>query len=428
MIEHLERAHERDRLRRWLGLGAKQAFATGNLGAAEALAQRGLSLDPRSDELGPLLALRGMALGWAGRAADAVELAGRAHELLPEGDTLWFEVTGGTLHSAASLGNYAHAIRMMDALLRVDRVVPTGPCGFAYLAAASGMMMLGRREDAAVLVSRLTRVERDQVENDPVFEGWRSQTEETWERHCGHRMGVALRAAERASAMFERAGHVLGAATACAGELMWRGLLSQRECAAEVADRAETLARSVEAHLLVGMIQVGRALAIGRFDPDATRRMLETYVSSTNMSHFVGCHIALAELALAEGRTDAVATHLSVLQAAPSSIAQAGAYALAARLALREQSWELALQHSERGIEHVTRRSGWPRTRLDLHCARLEALAHCPHDIDRIATARTEMAAVLRDMCERLREDEQASFATTPIWLSIDAALAALTA
>jgi tetratricopeptide (TPR) repeat protein len=154
LAQHFEQGAEGARAAsRWLEAGV-EAFEAGDLAAAVARVQRGVTCGAGGELYGMLRLVEGEARGWMGDLAGALPPAAEAPAHLPEGTASWFRAAGELVYASAPLGKHA------DVLAWADRLEATAPGDDAAAAARVGALcraliqleLIGRHARAVTLL------------------------------------------------------------------------------------------------------------------------------------------------------------------------------------------------------------------------------------------------------------------------------------
>jgi eukaryotic-like serine/threonine-protein kinase len=124
--EHFERGGERDGAVAWFLRAAEQALEGGDLDAVVARAARALASGATGVVKGVLLGMQGYVHTWRTDYVASAAVYGDALPDLPAGSVHWHLAIGGALHAAASLGDVARVVSLIETL-RAGLREETGP-------------------------------------------------------------------------------------------------------------------------------------------------------------------------------------------------------------------------------------------------------------------------------------------------------------
>jgi ATP/maltotriose-dependent transcriptional regulator MalT len=186
---------------------AEHALARGNLDAAVARVERGMSHVATSDVRAELRAVMARAHGLRNAWAPARRWAEQGMREASPGSRGWYAALAVRLLAAAELGEHAAIVGAADALPRLT--IPTGAARAAVIALSAlsiGLAPLGENERADDCHDRMERAGADLAGRDPVVRGHMARARAARARALEQDPWTALRFDEAAREAFAEAG------------------------------------------------------------------------------------------------------------------------------------------------------------------------------------------------------------------------------
>ncbi len=394
LADHFERGASLPRALPWILKAAEAAWDGGNIGAAIALAERGLACGPNDTQRGLFRRVQASALVQHGHWPRVLELAKEAMGLLSVGSTSWFSCSALVFNAGMFLGDRSITVPALQSILAVAvRPEPSGAYAWAIHQTCVGLTSMGQFDLARGLLERAEAIGQAEFDPEPAFV-LRLHLARAYLQLVSGEPGLALVTISPARALAERTGDSWG--RAAAGTFLLWALAELGRCAG-----AEAVARDVQAfsewsfwidHSALGlawaMVMVGRAPeAIGPLQTLLDR----PEPAFTTRARALLAH-ALVEVEDLDGALREAMKVVTEVTASPST--QAVAFAAIARLELHRSRPLEALEFADRGLRAYASSWRFSATASNLQVARAEAL----HTL-----GRTELAhSTIREASQRI--------------------------
>jgi tetratricopeptide (TPR) repeat protein len=159
LAEHYERGGALDRAAVYHARAALRALDGQDHEGAVRMAERAIACGVSGPLRGQLRGLQGWACIWSRQYGEALELAGEAAGLLPEGSVGWYRSMGALILAAGFLGRFEVMNEQIGALLRV---APEPGTGAAFMEASLAVVFMtgnmGLREQTGLCLRRMREV------------------------------------------------------------------------------------------------------------------------------------------------------------------------------------------------------------------------------------------------------------------------------
>ncbi|HEX6242951.1 MAG TPA: hypothetical protein VFZ61_18690, partial [Polyangiales bacterium] len=342
---HLERGGQPGEARPWLLRGARAALDNGDMEAAIALSQRGLSLGAEGRERGELLLVLAHASAWGTQTN--LELAREALTLLPSGTSSWWFALSLLVFGASAVGQAQLAAPYLELAEAAPPPLhqPLGGHGQAFEVLAVGAVLLGRAELGWSIVEKFRQLVA--AAPDYVSSAWLSVAEcqlatNTLRAGCW-RLEEAVNAGRSAVASMRHAGAGSGEATALLHlsiALHEVGLYPEAEQtlieSRRIAARVGNVLITEFARLVLALTSAPRTGMAACLEELA---LLERS-SDANMVHF--CQAVRAQIALRSGQFDQAAALAEIARRGPGLLHRLNASLTLARAQLAQGRAEAA--------------------------------------------------------------------------------------
>ncbi|HEX2568320.1 MAG TPA: hypothetical protein VH877_02095, partial [Polyangia bacterium] len=172
LAEHYERGRALEPAAAYHARAAQRALDGQDTEGALRMAERGIACGASGATRGLLRSLQGWACIWSRQYAAALELAGEALSLLPEGSVAWYRSAGAVLFAAGYVGRLDLLEESITTLLRVTPE-PGAEATFmeAYIAIVFTASCMGLRETADQCARRIREVGSRLEESDVYTRG-----------------------------------------------------------------------------------------------------------------------------------------------------------------------------------------------------------------------------------------------------------------
>ncbi len=407
LAEHFSLAGDGERAAPHFLRAATLAAEAGNLKSAIDLSKRGIDAGPTPADKGLLLATLAHAHGWRAEWNEVLDLAPLALDLLEPGTAPWWLVAGGTVFAGASTGDLQKSATIVRHVMALPgQPEASGPCGFAMALLTLGSLNSGRRDAAEMFAARFERIAAERGTRDPAFAGWLSLTRDALALYLADDVERGVREAQTGRQLFERSGDPIGRSLARIYEGVALFEVGDAAGARALHDAAIVLAKHHEVHYSEALATAQRARSLvdlGTTIDDARQAILSATPPAGERDMLIA---TIARLALAEAHllahalendpadlANAKAFAEKVLESGSSSLPQASALEVLARVALVEGRLDEALALLDRGDAKAAI-TCYPRTRSGMAACRANALTRL---------GRTEEAARVRaEACARV--------------------------
>lgn len=356
IAEHYERGGEASRAIPWLFAAAHEHLFAGHLEAALRFAEKGTVAGAEGAILGELLTVRVNCLGWLGRFDEVFPLAEEAMRLVPLASTLWFRNASTLLFAAMGVGKPDRALGLIPALTSLeDDPEPSGPYGRTAAVLILGLLLFGQHQVVELLMARLRRSAKT-APDAHVFHVWVALCEAHAALYQGQPLATALEHSDRAMELLgsteEPIAHVL---TYAARGLILAQLHRQGD-ALEACAQALARAERTDSRYLQDNARMALAMMQQRAGDTEAALAATAHLAMSPQEWTAALARATRARTLLRARrfAEARAEGLAALErtATLPAIAIAAQCTLAVE-ALARAAFAEALDHAERGLEHV---------------------------------------------------------------------------
>jgi tetratricopeptide (TPR) repeat protein len=380
---HFETGREPHRAVPWLLRAQQAAYDGGNVQAALTLAARGAMCGAQGTDLATLWQIEAMARSVQGQWTEVVPLSRKAMVLLPVGSTQWFLAAAQAFLAATFLGASDVTAPLLQELLSVEvQPEPSGPYALAVFGICVGLVSLGNKESARLVVERVRSTDPAASYLDPAASGvdpafaLRLQATIGFIEIAESRLGPAHASLSEARRLATQTGDAWGRAVSSMHCVIALGESGAYE-SAEIAAR-ETLVFCEATGLTLFTDWTRFFLAMtyrnaGRLAEGA--ELARGLLDRADPLLVAGARALLAQLLV--GLDDHAAAREAAAQALDAGSlfppVRAAAYAALALIELGSGRPDRALEESTRGLD-AAEQSAWPHDHSILRLAHAEVL------------------------------------------------------